>query len=324
MNSIPVIDFSTGTDERELAHQLVDALRSIGFVTLVHAVDARVLQDGLQASKRFFTLDIATKNKYLYQGHLSNRGYIGMGLESHQEFKVVDKKETFDIGKENEPGLYTPWPEELPEAVFKDKLLTYFAAFDQLQLRLLRLIALGLGLDDDEDFFVTRCNEQHCNLRLLHYPELFLDQEGASSSADGILIRGARHTDFGTLTLLVQDSVGGLRVENQDGQWLNVQPIENSIVVNVGDMLQRWTGGVLRATPHQVVQPFAPNDRDAMQRKSIPERYSIAFFCNANKNVMLETLPLDDGIIYEPINALKYLTQRLNETISTIEAEAKD
>jgi isopenicillin N synthase-like dioxygenase len=273
------------------------------------------MEQGMRASRQFFALHSAVKNKYGYQGHASNRGYIGVGLESHQDFAAVDTKETFDIGKEGELDLETPWPRELPDEVFKHNLLAYFNAFDRLHLRLLRLIAIGLGLDD-ENFFVNRCNEQHCNLRLLHYPEMKLDQQQVEK--DKVIVRGARHTDFGTLTLLVQDSVGGLRVENQDGQWVNVQPIENSIVVNVGDMLQRWTGGVLRATPHQVIQPFASDDEvDNSLVKTIPERYSIAFFCNANKTILLESLKLIGACTYEPINALDYLTQRLNETISS-------
>ena len=127
-------------------------------------------------------------------------------------------------------------------------------------------------------------------------------------------IRGNIHTDFGTLTLLVQDEVGGLRVKNRQGDWMNVEPVPHSIIVNVGDMLMRWSNDRLKATLHQVISPpkFTPQDR-------IPERYSIAFFCNANKDALIECLETcqndSDPEKYEPINAYAYLMKRLSDTI---------
>lgn len=313
---IPVIELSGEDDETLIAENLVAALRTIGFATIVgHGVDASVVKSAQTASKEFFELDLQTKQKYGYMGHASNRGYIALGNESHQDFVARESKEVFDIGKEGEPGFVTPWPEELSSTGFRKDMLHYIDCFDALHLRLLRLIAIGLKMPD-ENFFVDRCNQQHINLRLLHYPSIVRNKENAA--AGELLVRGARHTDFGTLTLLTQDQIGGLRVQRLGGSWIFVPPpTDGGIVINVGDMLQRWTNDVLRATPHQVVELNKENEEK--ESYVVPERYSIAFFCNANKEVMLEPLvSLSPGepAKYEPVKSHDYLTSRLSATIS--------
>jgi isopenicillin N synthase-like dioxygenase len=232
---IPVIDLAE-CSETLLAQKLVDAFQTIGFATLIrHGVDL-IIPDAFRASRSFFQLDMGTKLQYQYQSHASNRGYIPMGSEAHDETKP-DRKETFDIGKEGEVGFETPWPRELEN--FQSTLLEYFRTMNVLHLKLLKLLAIGLELTDT-NYFVDRCNEQHCNLRLLHYPELNRPTSG-NCDYDGeseVVQRGATHTDFGTITLLAQDMVGGLRVQKLDGTWIHVTPVAGSIVVNVGDMLQ--------------------------------------------------------------------------------------
>jgi isopenicillin N synthase-like dioxygenase len=170
------------------------------------------------------------------------------------------------------------------------------------------MIAIGLKLPDP-DFLVKRSNNQHENLRLLHYHSLPPDHPNK-------MIRGNVHTDFGALTLLVQDAVGGLRVKNVQGDWINVEPIPHSIIVNVGDMLMRWSNDRLKATLHQVISPSRFTAED-----SIPERYSIAFFCNANKDATIECLENcrdeSEPAKYAPVNAHAYLTQRLADTIAS-------
>jgi isopenicillin N synthase-like dioxygenase len=315
-SSIPIIDLSR--DQVVVAKDLVDAFRTIGFCILVdHGVDLEVVKKGFASSRAFFELPSQTKEQYLYEGHASNRGYLPMGnerpgLETKSSLQSPtttqpDRKETFEIGKEGEAEYANRWPSELAEQGFKEDMLKYFNTFDQLYLRLMKYLGVGLCLDDP-DFFVERCNEQHCNLRLLHYPELKKD---GSVPSDEPVIRGARHTDFGTITLLSQDQTGGLRVERRDGTWTFVPPVLGGIVVNVGDMLQRWTNDELRATPHQVVEP-------PRHTNIIPERYSIAFFCNANKNVRLEAIKeILNGrpSKYPSMTAHEYITRRLADTI---------
>ena len=300
---VPVIDMSQ-SDEL-LAEKLVDSFSNIGFASLCnHGVPNENIKSAFAASGSFFGLPADTKLQYKYRGHDSNRGFIAAGLETHERnTSGADSKETFDIGKEGEEGMETPWPKEVTG--FRKDMLEYFEIFDTLHLKILRLLAIGLKMDNT-NFFVDKCNAQHCNLRLLHYPQLERD-----STSDKLLERGALHTDFGTITLLVQDQSGGLRVHRRDGSWTLVKPMKGTIVVNVGDMLQRWTNDVLRATPHQVVE--SPDNHS----DTIPERFSIAFFCNANKDVLLEPVAClsKEPPKYPPVNAMEYLTMRLSATI---------
>lgn len=302
---IPVIDMS-GSDA-QVAEELLKAFQTIGFATLIHhGVPLTTLKNAFEQSQAFFRLDEASKLKYKFQGYKSNRGYIPIGCESHETPQQPDKKETFDIGNEEEVEYDNKWPTEELSDKFKSTMLTYFDSFDGLHLRIMRLLAIGMKLD--EEFFVERCNQRHENLRLLHYPSVPRPQQKSDVEP---IVRGAVHTDFGTITLLTQDSVGGLRAKMLNDEWVNVPPVENSIVVNVGDMLQRWSNDKLRATPHQVVELQEVND-DGI----IPERFSIAFFCNANKDVTLDCQCDSEQPKYPPINAYDYLISRLSDTIS--------
>jgi len=309
---IPTIDLSRAEyEEPVVIDQLVNAFETVGFATLVnHGVDSTLIDKAFAASKKFFSLTLDDKLKYAFQGHKSNRGFIAPGSETHDLEKdcLPDPKETFDIGKEDESGFNNYWPDELNDTTFRDDLLDYFSSMDRLHLRLMRMIAVGLQLPDP-DFLVKRCNDRHENLRLLHYHSLPPEHPNK-------MIRGNVHTDFGTITLLVQDDVGGLRVKKPEGEWVNIEPLSHSIIVNVGDMLMRWSNDRLKATLHQVITPprFGPEDR-------IPERYSIAFFCNANKDTLLECLETcrneNEPAKYPPVNAHAYLTQRLEDTITS-------
>lgn len=312
MVGLPVINLSRPADEEAITiDELVQAFEKIGFATLVdHGVDSDLIDRAFAASRNFFSLPLDEKMNYGFQGHESNRGFIAPGSETHDLEKDCppDPKETFDIGKEDEPDFQNFWPKELAETGFRKDLLEYFETMDKLYLRLMRMVAIGLQLPDP-DFFVKQCNQQHENLRLLHYHSLPPEHPNK-------MIRGNVHTDFGALTLLVQDEVGGLRVQNRDGEWINVEPVPHSIIVNVGDMLMRWSNDRLKATLHQVVTPsrFGPHDR-------IPGRFSIAFFCNANKDTTIECLETcqseNNPAKYPPVNAHAYLTQRLADTIAS-------
>lgn len=284
---IPVIDLSLPS----AAEDLVRALTSPGFCSLInHGIDATLMRCCFALSHEFFSLPTPTKLTYKYQGHDSNTGYIALGMETH--VKKPDCKETLDILATSTPPC--PFVTELEDF---GVVSSYWKAMNTLQLQLLEWIAQGLQLQDPK-FFVDRCNQEHCNLRMLHYPPV-------PSTDDKATIRGARHTDFGTLTLLIQDETGGLQVEADDGSYVNVPTIPDAIVLNVGDMLQIWTNGKLRATPHRVVDVGTERDR-----------YSIAFFCNANKDVTLEPITFGEVPKYRAINAFEHLKARLQATVA--------
>ncbi|VEU35096.1 unnamed protein product [Pseudo-nitzschia multistriata] len=337
---IPVIDLSPDRDETKIASELLDAFSTIGFCTLIHhGVPSEIFRKAFLASKSFFELPLATKLRYKYKSPAANRGYIPYGSEKHDkdgegrflpadrgETETIaitpDQKETMDIGYDDpsaipseKDGVYAnEWPTELSPDVFRGALETYFEEMDNLNLRLMHYIGEALGLPDGGRGLVEQCNAKPQNLRLLHYPSTVRDQ---GTGGDTVL-RGNAHTDFGTLTLLAQDSVGGLKVRRADGTWTSVRPVEDSIVVNVGDMLMRWSNDRLKATLHKVESPDAATATAEVSPCAIvPERYSIAFFCNANKDVEIKNLFPDEPAKYEPINAHEYLTQRLAATIST-------
>lgn len=352
-SGIPVVDLSRTREETKIVSELLEAFTTTGFCTLVHhGIPKDLFPKAFRASRNFFELSIEAKLKCKYKTPLSNRGYIPYGAERHDKDRegntlvattatndvsttAPDQKETMDIGYDDDDDdvVKNEWPQELPPRDFRYVLETYFEEMDALYLRLIKYIGRGLGLPDDGDYLVRKCNGKHENLRLLHYPSM---ARTIGDGAEGGTTRGNAHTDFGTLTLLVQDTVGGLKVKRKDGTWIDVKPVEDSIIVNVGDMLMRWSNDRLKATLHKVESPEVTTNAtttsaisDTIEASStttttkaiVPERYSIAFFCNANKNVEIECLETcrspTEPARYPPINAHEYLTQRLAATIQT-------
>jgi isopenicillin N synthase-like dioxygenase len=234
VDHIPVIDLSL--PESIIVQDLMSAFTTIGFATLIHhGVSSSLRQQVFQASQSFFQLPLSQKLQYQYQHPTSNRGYIPCGWEHHDHHleegrqPSMDGKETMDIGWDDEVGYTNQWPSELSEISFKNVMLRYFDTMDTLQLRLMRYVALGLGVQPP-DYLTRRCNGHHENLRLLHYPSM-----STTTTSDSV-VRGNAHTDFGTLTLLVQDQVGGLKVQRTDGTWIDVESMDDAIIVNVGDV----------------------------------------------------------------------------------------
>ena len=331
---IPIIDMGpwvsgSGSEEEKfrVAQEIYDAFRTIGFVIVVNHGVAGDNASGatgttakaFEQSKAFFSLSKEEKLRSAYKDPASNRGYISMGQEK-LDAALPDIKETFDIGFEGEAAYQNEWPTEaLGNRNFRDAMLACFSEYDRLHLAILRALARGMGLGND-DYFTPLCDGNHQNLRLLHYPEC--DRDAITKQGQK---RGGIHTDYGTLTLVSQQKVSGLVAQKLDGSWASVPPYPGGIVVNVGEMLQRWSNDILRATPHQILDddPLSTSSNDAHdappKTARVPERYSIAFFCNANKETSLECLPVCSGPgrppRYEPINAHAYLTMRLASTI---------
>ena len=327
-NDIPIIDFSpwaqnNSEDEKtRVSKEIFEAFSTIGFVVLKnhgiagddHAGKGGVTERGFRTAKSFFQLDKETKMQFKYLSAESNRGYIAMGQEK-LDGDLPDLKETFDIGWEGETEFANRWPvgTDISDE-FQSAMLEYFDAYDQLHLNILRAVARGMGLEGD-DYFTPLCNGNHQNLRLLHYPECDRSAIAAGQKRGGI------HTDYGTITLVAQNGVGGLVAQKLNGDWVNVPPIPGGIAVNVGEMLQRWSNDILRATPHQILDED-PLNQDAGKSERVPERYSIAFFCNANKDTSLQCLPVcqspERPPRYEPMNAVEYITMRLSSTIAVM------
>jgi isopenicillin N synthase-like dioxygenase len=189
------------------------------------------------------------------------------------------------------------WPSEV--ASFKDTFEELFATFDRTGLKILKAIARFLKID--EEYFVDTVRDGNSVMRLLHYPPI----EGEP----GTNVRAGAHEDINTITLLLGAEEAGLQLLTKDGRWIPVSPKPGELVVNIGDMLQRLTNGLLRSTTHRVVNP--PPERRGFSR------YSMPFFLHFRSDFLIEPLP---GTVppgqqpkWAPITANDYLQERLRE-----------
>ncbi|TFY69974.1 hypothetical protein EVJ58_g83 [Rhodofomes roseus] len=270
---IPIIDFSkfrsatSLSEKRRTADEIVSGFKEVGFIYLEkHGIPRPIALIQVSCkSAEFFNLPAEVKDRLAWEDPRANRGYV----------KPPDFKETMEIGRDWDKTWKNRWPEESAVPGFRETMLHLFQECHDLHTLVMRAIAIGLDLE--ERFFDNKINEQYHNLRLLSYPPIkrqLLEEEGQA--------RAGAHSDYGTLTLLFQDSVGGLEVQNpHTKQFQPATPISGTIVVNAGDLLARWSNDVLRSTLHRVVAPPA---RQINATESItPRAQSIAFFCNPNQ-----------------------------------------
>lgn len=315
-SSLPIIDVSglaapgsgaPGVSEAEVAMAIGHAARDIGFFYVVgHGIAPELLEAVFAESAAFFALPEADKRLVAIDRIGNNRGYVPMKAEALDPSRPSDLKEAFNVGlelPERDPEIVAGapfrglngWPAGRP--TFRSTLLAYFDAAQRLGARLHRAFAADLGLDPD--YFSPRINRPMSTLRLLHYPAR------PDAVEDGQLGAGT-HTDYGNLTLLATDAVGGLEVRRRDGTWLAAPHIPGAFVVNIGDCLMRWTNDVYVSTPHRVVSPVGQ------------ERYSVAFFLDPNPEAVVAalpgTVPAGTTPIYPPISAADYLRERLDAT----------
>jgi len=310
---VPVLDIrrfdQQGTSERAaFVRELNTAYREFGFVGITrHEIAEPLITEAYQAIKAFFDLPLTSKVAYEIPGSGGARGYTRFGVEHAKDHPAVDLKEFWHVGREHVPGAawtkdYPPnvWPTEIPG--FREQTWALYQALEALGDRVLRAVALGLGLG--EDFFADKTDHGNSILRPIHYPPL------TQRSGDPDSVRSGQHEDINLITLLIGSGEPGLQVQSLKGEWIPVTTIPETIVVNVGDMLQRLTNNVLRSTTHRVVNPPSPY--------SEAPRYSIPFFLHPNSEFLIKSL---EGCVTaenpehypEPITANDYLTQRLIE-----------
>jgi isopenicillin N synthase-like dioxygenase len=311
MPGIPIIDIGplvegTQEGERAVAADIGLASRERGFFYVAnHGVPETLQSDLFAAAAGFFALDEATKETVSFFKSPHNRGYVPIGGETLDPSLRPDAKEVFNIGRElapDDPDLLagTPfhglnlWP-DLPG--FRDVTLSYFTAVKRLGDLLHRAFAIDLGLP--ADYFVRFTDRSITTLRLLHYPP-------HPGQFDGGQYGASPHTDYGNLTLLAQDDVGGLEVESRDAGWIDAVPIPGTFVCNIGDCLMRWSNDIYVSTPHQVVN------------RGGRERYSAAFFFDTNADALVDCLPTcqsaERPARYPPVNGADYLRSRLERT----------
>lgn len=249
-DAIPVIDVAPlldSSDKHAVAKQIRWALSNAGFMYVKnHGIAQSFVDDVFDVTRRFFDLPMAEKMlRHVSNSDVALRGYIEPFGENTDPGKTRDLKECFDIGPER-PTLQGPffgpnqWPTAIPE--FQTLVYGYHEKLVTLSQQLLRGIALSLDLD--EDFFEGIMQDPISIQRLLHYPP----QNG---HADRDIIGIGAHTDYGNLTILAQDDVGGLQVMNRDGNWVDGTPIRGAFVINIGDLIQKLTNDIYLANMHR-------------------------------------------------------------------------
>jgi isopenicillin N synthase-like dioxygenase len=311
VSAIPIIDVSpllSGSPEQahSVAAELGRACREVGFFYIVgHGIPPALRQRVFDTAAAFFTGPMSVRQAAAFSGPGGNRGYIQLGGETLDPGKPADVKEAFNIGLElapDDPELLARapfraanlWPDV---SGFRDTMLEYFDRVWRLGCDLHRGFALDLGLVPD--FFESKLDRPIATLRLLHYPPV------KAPPSDGQLGAGV-HTDYGNVTLLATDAVGGLMVQDRSGRWLDAPVVPDAFVCNIGDCLMRWSNDVYVSTPHKVVSP--PGQ----------DRYSVAFFLDPNPDALVACLPTctsaDRPAKYAPISGADFLRSRLEPT----------
>jgi isopenicillin N synthase-like dioxygenase len=292
-------------DPQAFAEKLGRSFEDYGFAIVAdHGIPDELIAEAEEKAKAFFALPEEVKRKYLVPGDGGARGYTPFGIETAKGAKAHDLKEFWHVGRDLPDGHrfrnHMPdnlWPSEVPS--FKDTFQQLYATFDRTGLKILKAIARYLKIE--EDYFEDAVRDGNSVLRALHYPP--------QSEPTGEHIRAGAHEDINAITLLLGAEEAGLELLTKDGRWIPVSPRPGELVINIGDMLQRLTNGVLRSTSHRVVNPTPDRASRA--------RYSMPFFLHFRSDFMIEalseTVTAGEQPKWPPISANDYLQERLRE-----------
>ncbi|MBJ6980778.1 isopenicillin N synthase family oxygenase [Luteimonas sp. MC1572] len=309
---IPTLDIrrftqpTSAEDRQAFIDELGAAYREWGFAGIRnHGIGQPLIDDAYAAFKAFFALPDDVKKRYHVAGGGGARGYTPFGVETAKDSKHFDLKEFWHIGREipddspyREVMDANVWPAEVPG--FRAAGYALYQALDELGSQVLR--ALALHIDLPETYFADKTDSGNSILRPIHYPPITAD--------DIPNVRAGAHGDINLITLLVGASAAGLEVLSHNGEWVPFTSDADTIVVNIGDMLQRLTNHVYPSTIHRVVNPPGELARQP--------RYSVPFFLHPNPDFLIDVLPscvtADNPSRYpEPITAQGYLEERLRE-----------
>ena len=295
----------SGRDPAGFAEKIGQSFERFGFgIISDHGIPPGLIGRAEEKAKAFFALPEEVKRAYHIAGGGGARGYTPFGIETAKGQKSHDLKEFWHVGRELAAGHrfrgHMPdnvWPQEIES--FRDTFRELYDTFDRTGLKILKAIARYLEID--EDYFVDTMRDGNSVLRLLHYPPI--DGEPGSH------VRAGAHEDINTITLLLGAEEAGLELLTAEGRWIPVSPNPGELVVNIGDMLQRLTNGLLRSTTHRVVNP--PPERRGFSR------YSMPFFLHFRSDFRIEalpgTVPPGEQPKWPPCTADEYLQERLRE-----------
>ena len=291
--------FREGTAEaqKRVAEQVRLACEQIGFLTVSgHGVPAEQIEWTAAVARSFF--DLPDGEKKLMKLTPGGAGYSpvqGESLAATLGKKApADLKESLNVGTDIDAA---PWPAHPAE--LRAACIAYFEAMNHLASDLLRIFAAALNLPTD--YFAGKIDRSSSFLRIINYPSQAAEPEPGQ-------LRAGAHTDYGTLTILRSENVaGGLQVRNRAGDWLDVRVPPNAFVVNIGDLMMRWTNDRWVSTLHRVVNP--PSE---LRRAS--RRQSLVFFHNPNPDAVVECLPgccgPDNPPRYPAITAGEFIAEK--------------
>lgn len=325
--TIPSIDLqifheTDPANQAAIAQDVDDICRSIGFLVIEnHGIDKKLMDNTWSTIRRFFDLPLAEKLKSKSRQPGCPRGYFPVAAESLARSRGVetppDIKESFGVGPLRAPELEMSgdefefhfgenlWPEQPGE--LRQSLERYFMVMEDLGARLMRLFAAALKLP--QDYFAPFHVFPMCALRCINYP-----------ATDGALLSGQRgageHTDYGSITVLKSDPhIPGLEIKLSTGEWAKAPVVDDAFIVNIGDMMARWTNDRWVSTMHRVSTPTESNG-------GTRRRQSIAFFHNTNYDAEIACIPtcLAEGEKpkYDLVRGGDYLNQRFNAASNTI------
>ena len=317
MLEIPVIDLApfrdgSAADRKRVGDAVAHACETMGFLVVSgHGVPAATGAALYRTALQFFDTPLADKLCVRRLRNDQNRGYIPYGEETlarmHGQDTPADYKEVFAIGPDEFPDepYYTcdlAYPDFAPNLwpLRPEGLRAIMTSYYADMLGLARLLAriYATALDLPPDFFVERLSRHACQLRLLHYPA------PAGALAPGQL-RCGEHTDLGLTTILRNEAAaGGLEVCTRGGKWIAAPAIPDTFIVNIGDLMMRWTNDRWRSTPHRVAAP-------EQEARAGSRRLSVGFFVVPNYDAQVVCKPAPgQAAKYPPVSVRDYRTGR--------------
>lgn len=312
---IPVVDLAgsvagDGARKAAIAREIHQASRDTGFFYVAnHGIDQSVTDRALDEARAFFDLPIDRKQAVGAANWPTTRGYEQIRARTLDAGSAPDLMESFFIGREQGPdhpyvqqGVRgygaNQWPAGRPgfRAAFED----YYDQAFTLGHHLMRLLALSLDLE--EGYFDGIYDNASATLRLHRYPP---QPDDAAANQLG----AGAHTDYGSITILAQDDLGGLEVQNTAGEWLRADPIPGTFVVNNGDMVRRWTNDVYHSNMHRV------------RNEAGRDRHSMALFFNPDFFARVECVPscrpATGAPLYAPCTAGEHIAEMIRLSFET-------
>ncbi len=309
---LPVIDMTGFRDgsfqqRKSIADHAVHACETAGFFYVSgHGIDKQIFEDAKQVAVEFFKKPTAFKSQVHITTVPHHRGYVGNFDVAPDTSKGGDIREAYKVALDlpaDDPDhvagitLYGPniWPDDMPQ--FRDKLTHVYEQFQILSESIFSLFAIGL--DQPADFFNPLIVKPASVMNVNYYPATN-SESGSESSGIGA------HSDYEAFAMLWQDGVGGLQIESLEGEWEAVQPVEDALVINIGDLMQHWTNDRFRATRHRVINV------------SGKERVSLACFGNTNFHALIECIDSccsdQNPARYPPVKSGDYLMDAIKRT----------